>query len=136
MRTETIYELLTTAIHEVITEPWTIAELNIQYLVSSKEAECDGTYLDASGEVQILSTEFPDEVIEALPELFTNRANEGQSPANSLQITISFEGRIAVDYDWDQELQDEDEHFIKGGTVKEWVQIRKEKYGLSPEPLD
>ncbi len=134
MKTETIYELLTAAIPEAITEPWTIAELNIQYLVSSREAECDGTYLDASGEVQVLSTEeLPDEVIEALPELFINRENDGHPPANSLQMTLSFQGRYAVDYEWDQEIQDEDEHFSKGGTVKEWIQIRKEKYGYIPE---
>lgn len=133
MRTETILDLLTAAVHEVITEPWTIAELNIRYLQSSHEAECDGTYLDASGEVQVLSTEFPDEVIEALPALFTNRASEGNPPANSLQITISAQGRFAVDYEWDQEIQDEDDHFTSGGTVKEWIKIRTEKYGHVPE---
>ncbi len=133
MRTETIYELLATAVNEVITEPWTIAELTIRYLASSNEAECEGTYLDASGEAQVLSTEFPDEVIEVLPALFTNRAEEGNPPANSLQMTLSAQGRFAVDYEWDQEIQDEDDHFTKGGTVKEWIQIRKEKYGYSPE---
>lgn len=133
MRTEAIYELLTRAVNEIITEPWTIAELNIRYLVSTNEAECDGTYLDASGEAQVLSTEFPDELIEVLPELFTNRAGEGNPPANSVQMTISAQGRFAADYEWDQEIQDEDDHFTKGGTVKEWLKIQKEKYGHSPE---
>ncbi|AKD53782.1 hypothetical protein [Spirosoma radiotolerans] len=134
MKTEAIYELLTRAVHEIITEPWTIAELNIRYLVSTNEAECDGTYLDASGEAQVLSTEFPDELIDVLPELFTNRASEGNPPANSIQLTVSAQGRFAADYEWDQEIQDEDDHFTKGGTVKEWLKIRKEKYGTSPEP--
>ncbi|GAB3741150.1 hypothetical protein [Spirosoma lituiforme] len=134
MRTEAIYELLTRAVHDVITEPWTIAELNIRYLASTNEAECDGTYLDASGEAQVLSTEFPDELLEALPELFTNRANEGNPSANSIQMTISAQSRFAVDYEWDQEIQDEDDHFTQGGTVKDWLRIRKEKYGTSPEP--
>ena len=133
MKTDTIYELLTTAIEEANPEPWTIAQLNIQYLVSSQEAECSGTYLDATGEAQVLSTEFPDEVIDGLPALFTNRANDGHSPANRLQLTVSPQGRFTADYSWDQEIQDEDEHFMKGGTVKEWIQIRKEKYGSSPE---
>lgn len=133
MKTETIYELLATAIQELITETWTIAELNIRYLVSSHEAECDGTYLDATGDVQVLSTDFPDEVIDVLPFLFVNRANDGNPPANSLQMTISAQGRFAVDYEWDQEIQDEDDHFSKGGTVKEWLKIRQEKYGYTPE---
>ncbi|AUD03326.1 hypothetical protein [Spirosoma pollinicola] len=133
MKTETIFDLLTTAVNEVITEPWTIAELNIRYLASTNDAECDGTYLDASGDVQVLSTEFPDEVIDVLPELFTNRASEGNPPANSIQMTVSAQGRFAVDYEWDQEIQDEDDHFTKGGTVKDWLQIRKDKYGYSPE---
>jgi len=134
MRTEAIYELLTRAVHDVITEPWTIAELNIHYIGSTNEAECDGTYLDASGEVQVLSTEFPDEIVEVLPEIFTNRAGDGNPPANSAQMTISAQGRFAIDYEWDQEIQDEDDHFTKGGTVKEWLKIQKEKYGHSPEP--
>ncbi|GAB2519038.1 hypothetical protein [Spirosoma aerophilum] len=134
MKTETIYELLATSIHDLITEPWTIAELNIRYLVSSNEAECDGTYLDGAGEAQVLSTEFPDEVVEVLPFLFVNRADAGEPAANSIQMTLSAQGRFAVDYEWDQEIQDEDDHFTKGGTVKEWLAIRKEKYGYSPEP--
>lgn len=134
MRTEAIYELLTRAVHDVITEPWTIAELNIRYIGSTNEAECDGTYLDASGEAQVLSTEFPDEIVEVLPEIFTSRAGDGNPPANSAQLTISAQGRFAVDYEWDQEIQDEDDHFTKGGTVKEWLKIQKEKYGHSPEP--
>ncbi|SOD94733.1 hypothetical protein [Spirosoma fluviale] len=133
MKTELIYELVATAMQELITEPWTIAELNIRYLASSHEAECDGTYLDASGEAQVLSTDFPDEVLEALPFLFVNRTNDGNPPTNSVQMTVSAQGRFAVDYEWDQEIEDEDEHFSKGGTVKEWLKIRQEKYGYTPE---
>ena len=133
MTTNTIYELITGAIQENITEPWTVVQLTIQYLSSSQDVEFEGTYLDASGEAQQLQTEFSDEVTEAVQALFAIRNDEGLPRANRLAITLSAQGRLATDYSWDQEIQDEDDHFSKGGTVKEWIKIREAKYGTSSE---
>lgn len=133
MGTEAIYDLLISAVGEAITEPWTIAELTIHYLMSSQDVEFSGTYLDASGEAQVLSTEFSDEVVEAVQLLFASRATDGNPRSNCLELTISTLGRFTTDYSWDQEIQDEDDHFSKGGTVKEWVAFRTEKYGPLPE---
>jgi hypothetical protein len=133
MTTNDIYELVTRAIQENITEPWTVAQLTVQYLTSSQDVEFEGTYLDASGEAQQLSTEFPDDVTEAVQALFANRSSEGQPRSNRLAITVSAQGRLAADYSWDQEIQDEDDHFSNGGTVKEWIRIREARYGSTPE---
>lgn len=133
MTTNTIYELVTRAIQGNIAEPWTVVQLTIQYLASSQDVEFEGTYLDASGEAQPLSTEFSDDVTEAVQTLFALRDNEGLPRSNRLAITLSAQGRLAADYSWDQEIQDEDDHFSNGGTVKEWIKIREAKYGSSPE---
>ncbi|MFD2572804.1 hypothetical protein ACFSUS_19340 [Spirosoma soli] len=136
MNADTIYTLLATAIEEVIAEPWTIAQLNVYYLASGHEVEFEGTYLDSTGEARQLPTEFSIEIVEAVQQLFTIRDSEGKPRANSLAFTISAQGRSSAEFTWDQEIQDEDDHFMNGGTVKEWIKIRNDKYGSSSEQTE
>ncbi len=131
MTTDEIYDLLAEAINEVIPEPWAIARLNVQYLASGNETEFSGTYLTKAGEAQFLPSEFPIEAIEAIETLHTLRKNSGFPRWNNLHIDLSAKGDFAINFTWDQEIQDEDEHFMNGGTAKEWARIRAEKYGES-----
>ncbi|UFH56454.1 hypothetical protein [Spirosoma sp. KNUC1025] len=129
MTTNEIYDVLTDAISSVIPDEWTIARLNVQILSDGQDIEFDGTYLTPDGEAEPLIADFPVEVIEAVQELYLYRKNEGLPPANLLQIDLTAQGKFTTDFSWDQEIQDEDDHFSKGGTVREWMAIRKEKYG-------
>lgn len=129
MTTNEIYDVLTDAISAIITDDWAIARLNVRFLSEGLDVECDGTYLTAEGVVEQLSTDFPDEMIEALQELYQIRKEEGQSRANRLQIDVTVQGKFATDFSWDQEIQDEEDHFNNGGTAREWITIREAKYG-------
>ncbi len=129
MTTNEIYDVLTDAISTVITDEWTIARLNVQMLTDGQDIEFDGTYLTPAGEVEPITTDFPDEVAEAIQELYQSRKQEGQPRANRLQIDLTAQGRFTTEFSWDQELQDEDDHFSAGGTAREWVAIREAKYG-------
>ena len=129
MTTDEIYDLLAESINEVIPEGWAIARLNVQYLVSGHETEFEGVYLTPSGDAKALPSEFPIEAIEAIQELYTIRINAGHPRWNRLHIDLSAKGDFSINFTWDQEIQDEDEHFMKGGTAQEWLKIRTERYG-------
>ena len=129
MTTNEIYDVLTDAISAIIPDDWTIVRLNVQFLSDGQEVELDGTYLTKEGEAEPLSTDFPDEMIEAVHELYQIRSNEGRPRANRLQIDLTAQGKFTTDFSWDQEIQDEEDHFAKGGTAREWMTIRKAKYG-------
>lgn len=129
MTTEEIYDLLAEAVNELIPEAWSVARLNVQYLVSGHETEFEGVYLTPSGEALPLPSDFPIEAVEAIEALHTIRKNEGQPRWNHLHIDLSGQGDFAISFTWDQEIQDEDDHFMNGGTVAEWTRIRAEKYG-------
>lgn len=133
MTTNEIYDVLTDAISSVIPDDWTIARLNVQILSDGQDIEFDGTYLTPAGEAEPLNADFPDEVTEAVQELYLHRKNEGHSRANRLQIDLTAQGQFTTEFSWDQEIQDEDEHFSKGGTAREWIAIRKAKYGTEDE---
>lgn len=133
MTTNEIYDVLTDAISAAIPDEWTIARLNVQMLTDGQDIEFDGTYLTASGEPEPLITDFPDEVIEAVQELYLLRKNEGHPRANLLRVDLTVQGQFTTDYSWDQELQDEDDHFSAGGTAREWMTIREAKYGPTDE---
>ncbi|GAB3509256.1 hypothetical protein GCM10027341_46040 [Spirosoma knui] len=124
-----IYNVLTDAISSVIPNEWTIARLNVQMLSDGQDIEFEGTYLTPEGDAEPLSTEFPDEVTEAVQALYVLRKNEGHPQANHLQINLTVQGKFTTDFSWDQELQDEDDHFSAGGTAREWMAIREAKYG-------
>ncbi|WP_077924130.1 hypothetical protein [Spirosoma sp. 209] len=136
MTTNEIYDLLTDAISRAIPDEWTIARLNVQALSDGQDIEYDGTYLTPAGEEEPLSTDMPDEVTQAVQALFIRRKQEGQPPANYLQIDLSAQGQFTADFSWDQEIQDEDDHFSAGGTARDWIAIRDAKYGPRPEPTD
>ncbi|GAB3563216.1 hypothetical protein GCM10027578_06510 [Spirosoma luteolum] len=129
MTTEDIYIILTDAISSVIPDEWTIARLNVQFLDGGQDIEFDGTYLTPDGEPEIMPTEFPDEVIGAVRALYLLHSQSGAPAANQLQFDLASTGQFTADFSWDQEMQDEDEHFSKGGTVSEWITIRNAKYG-------
>ena len=129
MTTDDIYDTLAEAIHDLIPEAWAVARLNIQYLVSGHETEFDGVYLTPAGEARPLSSDFPVEVIDAVQELYAQRQNSGFPRWNRLRIDLSRQGDFTTDFTFDPEIQDEDDHFSRGGTVKEWAKIRAEKYG-------
>lgn len=129
MTTNAIYDLLIDSVMENITGQWTIARLNVQFLANGQDIEFIGTYLDAAGEVQPLSTDFPDDLTEAMQELYQARKSESLPRANQLQIDLTTAGKYTVEYRWDQEIQDEDDHFSSGGTAREWQAIRAAKYG-------
>lgn len=129
MTTNEIYDVLTDAISSVITDEWTIAQLTIQFLSDGQDVEFEGTYLTPSGEAEPLTAEFPDELIEAVQELYVQRKQEGQPKFNRLQIDLTAQGKFSTDFSWDQEIQDEDDHFSNGGTAREWMTIREAKYG-------
>lgn len=133
MTTDEIYDLLAEAINEVVPDAWTMARLNVQYLVSGHETEFEGVYLTPSGNALPLPSDFPVEAIEAIQELNTIRQREGHPRWNRLHIDLSAKGDFNINFTWDQEIQDEDEHFMKGGTVAAWAKIRAERYGLTPE---
>lgn len=133
MTTEEIYDVLTDAISRVIPNNWLIARLNVQMLTNGQDIEFDGTYLTPTNEVEPLNTDFPGEVIEAVQELYVLRKTEGHPPANLLQIDLTVQGQFTTEYSWDQELQDEDDHFSAGGTAREWTAIREAKYGSAEE---
>lgn len=133
MTTNEIYDVLTDAISSVIPDEWTIARLNVQILSDGQDIEFYGTYLTPAGEAEPLATEFPDEVTEAVQELYLHRKNEGLPRANLLQIDLTEQGKFTTDFSWDQEIQDEDEHFTNGGTAHEWMEIRKARYGSDDE---
>lgn len=133
MTTNEIYGVLTDAISAIIPDDWTIARLNVQFLSDGQEIEFDGTYLTPAGEVEPLSTDFPEEMIEAVQELYQHRKNEGHPRANRLQIDLTTQGKFTTDFSWDQEIQDEEDHFAAGGTAREWMVIREAKYGLADE---
>lgn len=132
MTTNEIYDVLTEAISAIIPDEWTIARLNAQFLSDGLEVELAGNYLTPTDELEVLSTDFPDEATEAVQELYLQRKNAGEPPANRLQIDLTAQGQFTVEFSWDQEIQDEEDHFAKGGTVKEWIVIREAKYG----PID
>ena len=136
MTTNEIYNVLTDAISTIIPDEWTIVRLNVQFLENGQEVEFDGTYLTPTGELDQLSTDFPDEMIEAVQELYQHRKTEGLPRANRLQIDLTAQGKFTTDFSWDQEIQDEEDHFTKGGTAREWMAIRKEKYGTDDEDVD
>lgn len=133
MTTNDIYNVLTDAISAAIPDEWTIVRLNVQMLADGQDIEFDGTYLTPTGEAQPLTTDFPDEVTQAVQELYLRRKNEGHSPANLLQIDLTVQGQFTTEFHWDQELQDEDDHFSAGGTAREWMAIREAKYGPTGE---
>ncbi|MBD2702160.1 hypothetical protein IC229_16025 [Spirosoma sp. BT702] len=133
MTTNEIYDVLTDAISSVIPGDWTIARLNVSFFSDGQEIEFDGTYLNPEGEAEPLTTDFPDEVTEAVQRLYAHRTQEGHPRANQLQIDLTVDGRFTTDFSWDQEIQDEDEHFSNGGTAREWIAIREAKYGTKPE---
>lgn len=132
MTANDIYDILTDAISSTIPDAWTIARLNVQMLADGQDIEFDGTYLTPAGEVEPLSTDWPEEVTESVQALYLLRRQEGHPPANRLQIDLTAQGQFSTEFSWDQELQDEDDHFSAGGTAREWVAIREAKYG----PLD
>ena len=124
-----IYNVLTDAISSVIPDEWTIARLTVQFLSDGQEIEFDGIYLTPAGEAEPLTTDFPDEVTEAVQELYLYRKSTGQPRFNRLQIDLTVQGKFSTDFSWDQEIQDEDDHFSQGGTAQEWMTIRETKYG-------
>lgn len=124
-----IYNVLTDAISSVIPDEWTIARLTVQFLSDGQEIEFDGIYLTPAGEAEPLTTDFPDEVTEAVQELYLYRKSTGQPRFNRLQIDLTVQGKFSTDFGWDQEIQDEDDHFSQGGTAQEWMAIRETKYG-------
>lgn len=135
MTTNEIYDTLVDTISALVTDEWTIVRLNAQLLLDGQEVEFYGTYLTPAGDVEVLSTDFPDEMTEAVQELYQQHRSAGQPPANQLQIDITAQGQISADFSWDQEVADEDEHFSKGGTAREWMAIREAKYGpLEDQP--
>ena len=128
-----VYDLLIDAVMEANTNTWTIARLNIQFLADGEDVEFYGSYLDEAGEPQVLSTDFSHEVTEALQRLYKQRETNGDAPANQLEMDLTSDGRFTTAFSWDQELQDEDEHFANGGTVQAWQAIRAAKYGVEPD---
>ncbi len=132
MTTNEIYDVLTDAISAIIPDEWTIVRLNAQFLADGLEVELDGHYLTPAGELEVLSTDFPDEATEAVQELYLQRKTAGEPAANRLQIDLTAQGQFTVEFSWDQEIQDEEDHFSKGGTAREWIAIREAKYG----PID
>ena len=132
MTTNAIYDLLIDSVMENITGEWTIARLNVQFLANGQDIEFVGTYLDPAGEVHPLSTDFADDLTEAMQELYQARKKESLPRANQLQIDLTTAGKYTVEYRWDQEIQDEDDHFSNGGTAREWQVIRTAKYGTDP----
>jgi|GEM_PF-2048302 len=128
-----IYDLLVDAVMEANTNTWAIARLNVQFLADGEDVEFYGSYLDEAGEPQVLSTDFSAEVTEALQRLYKQRETNGDARANQLQMDLTSDGRYTTAFDWDQELQDEDEHFANGGTVQAWQAIRTAKYGVEPD---
>lgn len=133
MTTNEIYNVLTDAISAAVPDAWTIVRLNVQMLTDGQDIEFDGTYLTPSGEAEPLNTDFPDEVMQAVQELYLQRKNEGQPRANLLQIDLTEQGQFTTAFSWNQELQDEDDHFSAGGTAREWMAIREAKYGSAEE---
>ncbi|WP_420147695.1 hypothetical protein [Spirosoma sp.] len=133
MTTNEIYDVLTDAISSVIPDEWTIARLNVQILSDGQDIEFDGTYLTPGGEAEPLVADFADEVTEAVQELYLQRKTEGLPRANLLQIDLTAQGKFTTDFSWDQEIQDEDEHFSNGGTAREWMEIRKARYGAEDD---
>lgn len=129
MTTDDIYNLLTDTVSAILTKDWTIVRLNVQYLGDGQDVECDGTYLTPAGDVEPILTEFPEEMIEALQKLYVLYQNSGRPRANLLEVHLTAQGQLSAEFSWDQELQDEDEHFSNGGTAREWMAIRAAKYG-------
>ncbi|QJW90900.1 hypothetical protein HNV11_16705 [Spirosoma taeanense] len=133
MTTNEIFDVLTDAISRAIPDEWTIARLNVQILTDGQDIEFDGTYLTPTGEAEPLNTDFPDEVTEAVLELYLRHKNEGNPRANYLQMDLTVQGQFTTEFSWDQEIQDEDDHFSAGGTAREWMAIREAKYGSAEE---
>ena len=131
MTTNDIYNLLIDSVMESISGEWTITRLNVQFITDGQEIEFDGTYLDPAGEVHPISTDFPEDLPEAMKTLYGQRKQESLPRANKLQIDLNTAGKYTTAYSWDQEIQDEDEHFSGGGTVREWQAIRQAKYGTA-----
>ena len=129
MTTEDIYNLLAETISAIILKDWTIVRLNVQYLGDGRDVECDGTYLTPAGDAEPILTEFPEELIEALQKLYILHKDSGRPRANLLEIHLTAQGQLSAEFSWDQEMQDEDEHFSNGGTAREWMAIRAANYG-------
>ena len=129
MKTNAAYTLLIDAMEEHLPDGWTSARLNVLFLASGGEVEFSGTYLDANGDEQPLTTDFADEVTEAMQQLYAVRKRDGQPRANMLQFDLTAAGQYSTAYRWDQEMQDEEDHFSKGGTAREWQEIRAANYG-------
>lgn len=135
MTPDDIYNILTDAISTNIPDEWTIARVNVQMLDNGQDIEFDGFYLTPSGDAEVLVTEFPADVTDAVQTLYRMRLEDGMPPANRLQIDLTPQGQFTTDFSWDQEMQDEDDHFSRGGTAAEWLAIREERYG-KPETND
>ena len=132
MTLNTIYDLIIDAMDEHLPPGWTIARLTVQFVTDGQDVEFEGTYLDASGEEQPLTTDFPDETVEATQQLYVIRKRDGLPRANRLQFDYAATGQYSTTFSWDQEIQDEDDHFSKGGTAREWQAIRDANYGPRP----
>ncbi|MBO0931215.1 hypothetical protein [Fibrella aquatilis] len=126
-----IYDQLIAAVTDNLTSPWTICRLNGRYLDNGLDVEFDGIYLTPDGDEKPLSTDFHEDVTEAVVALYQLRKTQGQSRANVLQLDLSAQGKYTVQYSWDQEIQDEEDHFNNGGTAREWQAIREAKYGAA-----
>ena len=96
MTTNEIYDVLTDAISAIIPDEWTIVRLNAQFLSDGLELELDGHYLTPAGELEVLSTDFPDEATEAVQELYLQRKTAGEPPANRLQIDLTAQGSLRL----------------------------------------
>ena len=126
-----VYELLIDAMEEHLPPGWSIARLNVQFITNGQDVEFAGTYLDATGEPKPLTTDFPEQVIEAVQGLYQRRKTDGHPKANTLQVDLTAAGQYTTVYGWDQEIQDEEDYFNQGGTAREWTTIRDAKYGPS-----
>jgi hypothetical protein len=129
MKPATVYDLLIDAMEEHLPTGWTIARLTVQFLTNGEDVEFAGTYLDQQGEPQPLTTDFADDVTDAVQRLYASRKAEGQPRANTFQLDLTAAGQYTTTYGWDQEIQDEDDHFSNGGTARDWKAIREAKYG-------
>ncbi|MBO0938338.1 hypothetical protein J2I47_17435 [Fibrella sp. HMF5335] len=128
-----LYDQLIAAVTDNLTSPWTICRLNGRYLDNGQDVEFDGLYLTPDGDEKPLSTDFHEDVAEAVVALYELRKMQGQPRANVLQLDLSAQGKYTVQFSWDQEMQDEEDHFNKGGTAREWQAIREAKYGAEQQ---
>lgn len=106
-----IYQLLSKRIADSITENWEKAIANLTRV--HKSVGFSGKYFNVDGTENNLETNFDFFDGSAIHELYSITTEGGKSKWNKLVFTLFHSGKFETEFIWDQEYQDEIDHWNK-----------------------